>query len=124
MINRIFRTQLWVTLALSAFAMFFGYAVGLSVLAGGVVSLITSYYFARKVFLTKTGRAPEVAGQIYLAEFIKVALAAVLLTTIWAMVEGIIAIALILGFVIVHSSVAFLNLDSGWVGSNQGRLRD
>ena len=119
MINRIFRTQLWVTLALSAFSMFFGYAVGLSVLAGGVVSLVTSYYFARKVFLTKTGRALEVAGQIYLAEFIKVALAAVLLTTIWAMVEGIIAIALILGFVIVHSSVAFLNLDSGWVGSNQ-----
>ena len=99
MINRVLGIQLLIVIAVSAIAAVFGVVSGYSALLGGVVSLIANLYFARKVLIDDVERsAQSLLLSWYVAEFMKIAMIAVLLAAVYVLIEEISALALIGGF--------------------------
>jgi len=107
--NRLLSTQLRITLGVSAVALLFGLVPGYSALLGGLVSLLSNAYFARKVLADKgASSAGHVMLVFYWAEIVKIAMAAVLIAALCASIEDINVMALIAGFFVVHMGGALL----------------
>ena len=89
-------------IAVSALAAVFGMVAGYSALLGGLVSWIATAYFAWKVLIDgDRGSAQSLLPRWYFAEFIKIAMAAVLLAAAYTVFE-VNALALIGGFFVVY----------------------
>lgn len=102
-INHLLSRQLLIVGLVSVGALGIGPSTAYSVLLGGGTSLIANAYFARRV-LGDTAPSSG-AGLLVLfcwAEFVKVALAAVLIAVIGASVGGTSLVALIAGFLAAH----------------------
>lgn len=97
------------TLGVSASALVFGLLAGYSALLGGLVSLVSNAYFARRVLADKR---PRSAGQVllvfYLAEMVKIAMAAVLIAALCVVIKDVNVMALVAGFLVVHVGGALL----------------
>ncbi len=89
-------------IAVSAVAAVFGVVAGYSALLGGLVSWIATAYFAWKVLIDgDTGSAQSLLLRWYVAEFIKIAMTAVLLAAVYTVFD-VNALALIGGFFVVY----------------------
>ena len=118
LVKRVWRQQMVVACGISAASLIFGLPVALSVFAGALISTISNGYFAHRVFRSNTSQAETLAAQIYIAEFLKIAMAAIGLAVMWIVIDGIIGIALIIGFLLVHLSAAFVATAANQLGDN------
>lgn len=101
--NRLLSTQLLIALGVSAVALVFGVVPGYSALLGGLVSLVSNAYFARKVFADKgSPLAGRVVLVFYWAEIVKITMAAVLIAALCMLIKDINVMALVAGFFVVH----------------------
>lgn len=81
----------------------------ISVLLGGAIAAVVNFYAARRVFAapvtdtdTNAVGAREL-GRLYRAEVGKLIMAAVLFTTVFVLVQELNVIALLVGYVSVHT---------------------
>ncbi len=108
-VTQILIRQLLVLTGVSAAAFVFGSGTGYSAFMGGLVSLISNGYFAIKVLRGDGGeRAGGGLARLYWAELVKVAMAAVLLASVFVISEDINPIALVLGFLLTQVTAAIL----------------
>lgn len=119
MINRVLGIQLLIVIAVSAIAAVFGVVSGYSALLGGVVSLIANLYFARKVLIDDVERsAQSLLLSWYVAEFMKIAMIAVLLAAVYVLIEEISALALIGGFFVAYVGASIVSATVKAPGGN------
>ena len=92
-------------LAAAGVALGFGVDAAYSALLGGMTSLVPDYYFARRVFRRYANRAPEeVAALMLRAEVVKICLAALMFGAIFASMQAVNVVALILGYLLVKAA--------------------
>jgi ATP synthase protein I len=94
-----------VMLAAAGVALGFGVDAAYSVLLGGMTSLVPDYYFARRVFRRYANRSPEeVAALMLRAEVVKICLAVLMFGAIFASMQAVNVVALILGYLLVKAA--------------------
>ena len=97
--------ELLTTLVVSAIALGHGVEAAYSAFLGGLTSLIPNFYFARRVFGRPFDGPPvTIAGRMFRAEFTKLALVALMFATIFAFIEAVNVVALLLGYMIVRTT--------------------
>ena len=88
---------------ISAVTAVFGLVPGYSALLGGMISWVANAYFARKVLIDgNKGSEQSLLLRWYVAEFIKIAMTAVLLAAVYTLLEEVNALALIGGFFVAY----------------------
>ena len=103
LVNRILARQLLIVLLVSAVSIVFGWLVVCSTVAGGLVSLVCNFFFARRVLKSPAGSSSQaLVLTFYWAEFVKIAMAAVLLAAVYGVFEELNVFALIAGFLVSH----------------------
>lgn len=104
-IGQALRVELIAVLAVSLLALGHGVETAYSTLLGGSTSILPNAYFARRVFGQPVGGTPiEVAGLLYRAEVTKLALAVLMFAAVFAFVESLNVLALLLGFVVARAA--------------------
>jgi len=103
LVNRVLSWQLLIVVIASVAAVMFGWRVAGAVLLGGVIAAACNFFFARRVLAERDGQTAEgLLLTFYVAEFIKIAMAAVLLAAAYAAVAELNGFALIAGFLLTH----------------------
>lgn len=104
-IGRALRAELVAALAVSLIVLGHGLEAAYSALLGGLTSLLPNVYFARRVLGQPAGGTPiEVAGLLYRAEVTKLALSVLMLAAVFAFVEALNVLALLLGYVVAKAA--------------------
>lgn len=103
--GRALRLELVAALAVTLLALGHGAETAYSALLGGLTSWLPNVYFARRVFGQPVHVTPiEVAGLMYRAEVTKLALSVVMFAAVFAFVEAINVLALLLGYVVAKTA--------------------
>lgn len=104
-IGQALRVELVAALAVSLIALGHGVETAYSTLLGGLISFLPNAYFARRVFGQPVDGTPiEAAGLLYRAEVTKLALAGLMFALVFAFVEALNVLALLLGFVAARAA--------------------
>lgn len=113
-VSRILRAELLAILAVSGIGLVYGVETAYSAFLGGVTSLVPNLYFARRVFGRPCDGAPvTIAGRMFRAEFTKLALVALMFASIFAFIEAMNVVALLLGYMIVRTTGVVVSVRVG-----------
>lgn len=105
MIRQALKLELVATLAVTLLASGHGVEAAYSALLGGLTSLLPNVYFARRVFGQPVDvTAIEVAGLMYRAEVTKLALSVLMFAAVFAFIEAVNVLALLLGYVVAKTA--------------------
>jgi ATP synthase protein I len=114
--GRVLLTQLLVTMAAGAAGLAYSLPAGYSALLGGLICVIPNAGFVRKVFAEGAEGPPGLLfGQMIRGEIAKIVLAGFMFAVIFASVEELVLIALIVAYLLAHAAgiVSVLALSGG-----------
>ncbi len=111
MVGRVFLTQILITAVAAGLGLAWNVVAAYSALLGGLVATVVSAYFVRRAFAEPAlDSASRMVATMYRAEIAKLALAAVLFATVFALVTPLNAVAFLASFGVVYMSVTLVLL--------------